>query len=197
MHRFEEKNLYREIFKDFVILPGGADISPSLYGKKNYKSYVSNSSIEADRRHIEIYKDAVRKGKPLLCICRGLQLISALQGLTLIQDLRHPGGHNLTVRNLDTDEFTDTIKVNSIHHQLVYTNNELEGDNFKVYGHCMLSDYHSYQKDEEVVVDFEPEIILFPKVRALGVQFHPEMMGYQPMYNETLNYLKKLVNLLT
>ena len=61
----------------------------------------------------------------------------------------------------------------------------------------MLSDYHSYQKDEEVVVDFEPEIILFPKVRALGVQFHPEMMGYQPMYNETLNYLKKLVNLLT
>ena len=118
MHRFEEKNLYREIFKDFVILPGGADISPSLYGKKNYKSYVSNSSIEADRRHIEIYKDAVRKGKPLLCICRGLQLISALQGLTLIQDLRHPGGHNLTVRNLDTDEFTDTIKVNSIHHQL-------------------------------------------------------------------------------
>lgn len=51
--------------KDFVILPGGADINPKLYGKKNLASSYSDAT---DAAHIAMYKNAVKKGKPLLGI---------------------------------------------------------------------------------------------------------------------------------
>ncbi|XAI97307.1 SNO glutamine amidotransferase family protein [Leptolyngbya phage Lbo-JY46] len=181
------------ITKDWLILPGGSDINPEIYGKKNYKSYVSDYSKQRDAKEIEEYRKAVSEGRPILGICRGHQLISALNGLTLIQDMSHGMEHYIQVRNLETDEFDRRIKVNDAHHQLVYTNNELEGENFKVYGYCKLSKHHLYQEDEEVQVEIEPEIIHFPKINALGVQFHPEWM-VRGSYNKTLSYLEQLVN---
>jgi len=190
----QQELIFSNIFKDFAILPGGSDICPSLYNKKNYKSHISNFTRQTDEAHISLYNKAVKRGQPIFGICRGLQLLSALNGLTLIQDLRHPSYHELTIRDLDTNEFRDKIQVNSIHHQLVYTNNQLEGENFKVYGYCKLSPYYDYQENETIKVDFEPEIIVFPKIRAIGVQFHPEMMDNN--YEDTLNYLEQLKNLI-
>jgi gamma-glutamyl-gamma-aminobutyrate hydrolase PuuD len=174
--------------KDFVVLPGGADINPKLYGKPNLASYYDDTT---DALHIAKYKNAVKKGTPVLAICRGHQLLAAMNNLTLIQDLDHPGHHNITVRD-DNREFTKTIAVNSLHHQNVWTNNKLEGDNYEVYGYTKLSKNYVYGK-YPINVTIEPEIIWYPKVKALGVQFHPEMMSGKH-YKDCLEYLEKLIN---
>jgi gamma-glutamyl-gamma-aminobutyrate hydrolase PuuD len=195
------------IDKAWLVLPGGSDINPAIYKKPNYKSYVSTHSKYRDKQEIANYKKAIKQGRPILGICRGHQLISALNGLTLIQDMNHPVSHEIYVRDLKTDKFTKKVKVNSAHHQLVWTNNKLEGDDFKVYGHCLLSKHHYYDLRVSPIVTIEPEIIHFPKINALGVQFHPEWMTPMPhdmeffeydddsrYYNPVLDYLKDLIN---
>jgi gamma-glutamyl-gamma-aminobutyrate hydrolase PuuD len=185
----------RFINKDFVILPGGADIDPALYGKKNYDSHVSDYSRKTDAKEIEIYRKAVKEGRPIFGICRGLQLLAAMNGLTLIQDLNHPHEHYVNIRNLDSDEFDGSrIYTNSCHHQAVWTENKLQGNNFEVYGATNLSRQHKYQEDENIICTVEPEIVWFPEVKALGVQFHPEWMSEGGNYKECLDYLSKLIN---
>lgn len=178
---------------EFLVLPGGADINPSLYGKKDYKCHGFYDSI--DKVQIERYQNAVKEGRPIFGICRGQQLVAALNGLTLIQDLhqRYSGpGHLIKVKNLKTGRFNKEILVNHAHHQCVWTENKLEGKNFKVYGYCNLSRYHHYQEEEEIECKVEPEIMFFPKVKALTVQFHPEWMTKNSHWSETLQYLEDL-----
>ncbi len=187
--------------KDVLVLPGGSDIDPSIYKKENYKSHISEYSMERDKREIALYKAAVKKGKPVFGICRGLQLISALNGLSLIQHMGHPSSHLITVRDEDMN-FTKEILVNNAHHQCVWTENKLEGDNFVVYGYTNLSKNHHYQEDEIIHCTVEPEIIWFPETKSLGVQFHPEWMSAcgdvtyydNNNYLKTLDYLQKLAN---
>lgn len=188
-------NLIQKLRKEgWVILPGGADINPAIYGKENHRSYISEYSIRRDNEEIQMFNDAVKKGKPIFGICRGMQLISALNGLTLIQDMSHGGSHHINVLDMETDSYDKELRVNNAHHQCVWTNNNLEGDNYKVYGYCSLSKYHEYQKNEKVNCEVEPEIIHFPEVKAIATQFHPEWMGSYAHEEDTLNYLEKLIN---
>lgn len=189
-------NLIDKLEKDgWLILYGGSDINPSIYGHPNYRSYISNHSIKRDIQEIAEYTKAVKDGRPIFGICRGLQLISALNNLTLIQDMTHGGSHAILVEDLYDKKFNKVIYVNNAHHQLVWTNNELEGDNFKVYGYCNSSPYHHYLEDIEIECKVEPEIIHFPNVKAIGTQFHPEWMSNNYLDEaETLDYLSDLID---
>lgn len=178
--------------ENFLVLPGGSDIDPRIYGKENYKSYVSDYSLRKDIKEMALYKDAIDRKQPVFGICRGMQLAAALNDLTLIQDIDHPASHNIQLIGLD-NSLSERAQVNSIHHQLVWTENKLETENFKVYGYCKLSKHHDYQKDEPVDCIIEPEIIYFPKTNTLGVQFHPEMMSHGTTYNKIIDYLYDFV----
>jgi gamma-glutamyl-gamma-aminobutyrate hydrolase PuuD len=181
--------------KDFQVLPGGADINPEIYGKSNFRSNISQYSMATDRQEIEMYKKAVKEGRPIFGICRGMQLTAAMNGLTLIQDLDHPHDHYINIRNLSSQEFDGTkVRTNSCHHQCVWTNNKIEGDNFIVYGTASLSRVHHYQEDEKIFCTVEPEIMWFPEVRALTVQFHPEWFRDGGNYDNCEKYLTELVN---
>lgn len=188
-------NLIDKLIKEgWLILPGGSDINPSIYGKENYKSFVSQYSIKRDINETKEYKDAVKEGRPIFGICRGMQLMSALNGLTLIQDMQHGGSHMINVLDPVSNSYSNEILVNNAHHQCVWTENKLEGDNYKVYGYCSLSQYHDYQENEEIICTIEPEIIHFPEVKGIATQFHPEWMDYDTYYNKTLTYLETIIN---
>lgn len=78
---------------DGLILPGGSnDIVPSLYGAKNYGKSIY-PDIKFDRRQIKAMKRFVKAGKPVLGICRGMQVINVAFGGSMKQDLcpRHCG----------------------------------------------------------------------------------------------------------
>lgn len=90
---------------DGLILIGGQDIDPQLYGqipKVEYSAHVHGSgrnylrpidyqpNITRDRFEIALYQEAKARHKPILGICRGLQLINIAEGGTLYQELPEP-----------------------------------------------------------------------------------------------------------
>ena len=121
---------------DGILLPGGMDIDPALYGMETTPK-VSISSPDRDHIEMEILKAAVSNGLPFLGICRGLQVINVALGGTLYTDIatQRPGAlkhdyypdwprnhrpHAVTFepgsRLADILGQTET-RVNSLHHQ--------------------------------------------------------------------------------
>ncbi|MGN0905566.1 MAG: gamma-glutamyl-gamma-aminobutyrate hydrolase family protein [Bullifex sp.] len=114
---------------DGLLLQGGKDISPSLYGEEKTPECGPNDIIE-DKFHIDLIKEAIRQKKPILGICRGLQIINVTLGGTLYQhlpnqehkhfeDYENPS-HTITVvpgTKLASIFGEGILPVNSLHHQ--------------------------------------------------------------------------------
>jgi len=185
---------------NIVIFPGGADINPAIYNEK--AGHRTSFWEDTDERHMAYYKRAVKDGKYIIGICRGAQLMCAMQneiGGKLIQDVRnHHGNHDITTHD------GLTLVTNSIHHQMLYPWN-MPKDKYKVLGWTegLSKSYLDGNDKQNVFPDFakindnviEPEIVWFPGIRGLAIQFHPEMMGYNKYsYEKTLNYLNEVIN---
>lgn len=154
---------------DLVVLTGGADIQPKLY--RHPESRTTHAIPYRDEYEIEEYNKAKSLGKKIIGICRGMQLMTALNGGWLIQDMNHRGGHTIT--------FFDGTKgvVNSLHHQMCVPFDIPEA---RVLGWCDPGTSSYYVNGNDEYVDMinmypefvEPEIILFNK-NELGYQYHP------------------------
>ncbi|MCM1123205.1 MAG: gamma-glutamyl-gamma-aminobutyrate hydrolase family protein [Eubacterium sp.] len=114
-----------------LILPGGGDITPAFFGQFNNGS--RKIDTELDILQIQAFSEFTAQKKPVLGICKGLQLINIQLGGTIMQhidtaathmwegqDKRHYVYHSGTDR---TDFFyqlygTGTM-VNSAHHQAI------------------------------------------------------------------------------
>ena len=71
---------------DAVFLPGGADIDPASYGKDPHP-LCDKTDPERDRVELLLARWALEDGKPVLGVCRGMQLINVAAGGSLYQDL--------------------------------------------------------------------------------------------------------------
>jgi putative glutamine amidotransferase len=78
------RGVYDEL--DAVFLPGGADIDPFTYGAEPHP-LCDKTDRERDRVEVLLAKWAVAEEKPVLGVCRGMQLINVAAGGTLYQDL--------------------------------------------------------------------------------------------------------------
>ena len=74
---------------DGILFSGGEDLQPGLYGKPEYVEAFGLQEIipERDRFEYEVLEKALAGGKPVLGICRGLQLINVYLGGTLVPDI--------------------------------------------------------------------------------------------------------------
>jgi putative glutamine amidotransferase len=74
---------------DGVVLSGGEDVQPDLYGRPEYvKEYDLKEIIpERDRFEYAVIRNVLEQGKPLLGICRGLQIVNVYLGGTLVPDI--------------------------------------------------------------------------------------------------------------
>ncbi|MCX6535858.1 MAG: gamma-glutamyl-gamma-aminobutyrate hydrolase family protein [Actinobacteria bacterium] len=72
---------------DGVIIQGGGDIDPSLYGQTQISSKIYGISAEHDALEMAIVRAAIEQNKPVLAICRGMQILNVALGGTLHQDL--------------------------------------------------------------------------------------------------------------
>lgn len=114
---------------DGLLLTGGGDLSPEMYGEEPQEEVYGVSAIR-DRFETAVVAEAQERQIPILAICRGLQLVNVLRGGTLIQ---HLDGHwqdrpsNETDHDIQIDPDSRLagiirathIGVNSYHHQAV------------------------------------------------------------------------------
>lgn len=71
---------------DGFLFPGGHDVDPSLYGTEK-SALCGDLCPERDGMERLFFPMALETGKPLLGICRGIQLFNVMLGGTLYQDL--------------------------------------------------------------------------------------------------------------
>lgn len=71
---------------DGVVLPGGGDVDPARYGG-NADAPCYDVNPAQDDLDFAIAAEALRRGIPLLGVCRGLQVLNVVCGGTLIEDL--------------------------------------------------------------------------------------------------------------
>ncbi|MDD7442837.1 MAG: gamma-glutamyl-gamma-aminobutyrate hydrolase family protein [Sutterellaceae bacterium] len=75
-----------------AVIAGGPDVSPLLYGEEP-RPGLGKTFWQRDRFEFGIVRHAVAAGKPVLGICRGMQVVNTALGGTLYQDLSEfPGG---------------------------------------------------------------------------------------------------------
>ena len=79
------RGLYEEL--DGIFLPGGADIDPQSYSATRHPS-CDRSDPPRDRVELMLVRWAMQDRKPVLGVCRGLQIINLAAGGTLFQDLK-------------------------------------------------------------------------------------------------------------
>lgn len=155
---------------DGLVLPGGGDISPFFYHMENAGARNIDSLL--DSVQFSLFQAFMAAGKPVLGICKGLQLINVAFGGTLIQEL---GPESLAIHAWeDADKIHITKaahgtfpaqlygsfpRVNSAHHQAV-----------GVFGEGLRAAQYG--------PDFVVEALYHERLPVLGVQWHPERMCF-------------------
>ena len=113
---------------DGLLLAGGGDMDPALFGQKNTAS--KGIDPARDRAELALLDAFLGAGKPVLAICRGHQVVNVWLGGDLIQDLGpalapfHGGGEGDRVHPVRAIEgslldrlYGPVFLVNSTHHQ--------------------------------------------------------------------------------
>lgn len=83
-----EEEALQTIFErlDGLVLPGGPDVSPILYGEAPHTA-LGHVDEELDRTELMLARWAIDADRPLLAICRGIQVLNVALGGTLYQDI--------------------------------------------------------------------------------------------------------------
>lgn len=77
-----------------LVLLGGADIDPTLYGLLPDQPNLDRVDREADEFSIAVVHRADELAIPMLCICRGMQVLNVARGGTLIPDIENWAIHH-------------------------------------------------------------------------------------------------------
>jgi len=107
---------------DVLVIPGGSDVDPRQYGEEpTDKCGTPNSAYE--KQDFELLRPWIKTGKPIVGVCRGLQVLNVALGGTLWQDIcDHGGGDTKSKRGhfmYTNDPDFNVVDVNSYHHQAI------------------------------------------------------------------------------
>ncbi len=162
-------------YLDGLILAGGGDPDPALFGEDCMQN-IGSITPERDTFELIILEEFLKTNKPILGICRGLQLANVYYGGTLYQDisyidtkiqhkqkwLLHLPTHDIEIlekNNVLYEIFGEKTRVNSFHHQMIKD---------------MAENLTPIAKTADGVIE---AFYLKEHSFFYGVQWHPEMMA--------------------
>jgi putative glutamine amidotransferase len=172
---------------DGIILTGGGDIDPTLFGEEPIPQLGSIDPLRDDFE-VKLIQNMLQRNKPMLGICRGCQILNVAVGGDMFQDLetqfpaqllqhtqnapRSHRSHYVHIaqgsRLFRIMQERTTIKVNSFHHQAV---RRLAG--------CFVQ---SAVSSDGVMEAFESDEHSY----VIGVQWHPENLAGQDEFSKAL-----------
>jgi len=153
-----------------VVFTGGEDVSPFLYGGKESKlSYTSTKRDDIEKR---IFEFCIKHDIRMIGICRGLQFLNVMAGGKMFQHVNMHAGSN---HQIFYPAIGKQQMVNSLHHQMVILPKSAIVMGWSYPSMSFIAYDENGLRTE--LPKYEIEAAVFPKYNAMGVQFHPEMMG--------------------
>ncbi len=151
-----------------VLFTGGADVSPSLYGEE--AAAITDTVPRRDIYESITFQRSKTLGIPMVGICRGSQFLNVMAGGKLCQHLEgHGFWHSMTTYD------GKTFEVSSTHHQMM-----LPPRNAKVIAWATTRRSNVYYGEDNKLLkppEKEYEVIYWPNICSIGMQYHPEIMG--------------------
>ena len=176
---YTEKNTQDFDSCDGFVLTGGIDVHPQFY--QNARVDYPNTTVFSEARdlfEIQVFEFACQKNKPVLAICRGMQLVNIALGGNLIQDLQEngftnhrkgPDGDREHKIEVEPGTLLAQISgvqqgfVNSAHHQgLDQIADELKVSAFSEDGVVEAIEYKDSNKPFLLAVQWHPERMQIP-----------------------------------
>ena len=179
---------------DGLLLSGGVDLSPVLFGDEPRKN-LGPTIMQRDESERLILKEAITRQLPILGICRGFQLLNCYFGGTLYQDLSEAKELIKHDFNGLPSDLAHSIEMEegSLIHKLLGENNLVNS-----FHHQTLKDLAPNFKVTARAKDGTPEAIENKKNEhfIFAVQFHPEMMFKKhpyilPLFNHFIQEAEK------
>ncbi len=119
-----------------IVVSGGPDVDPALYAQEPHPA-LGPIERDIDVFELALLAAATKRAMPVLCICRGLQLLNVCRGGTLVQDIPTQVPDSLEHRQTESGRLAthdvrleadstvgrvigaQGVRVNSFHHQAV------------------------------------------------------------------------------
>lgn len=162
---------------DGVIFAGGEDFDPSIYGSNAYE-LVENYSTEQDMSDLELLSLAIEENKPVLGICRGMQLINIYYGGSLYEDLSSQFAGNISHRGEENTFIYHNVSFNE-NSRFYYKLDGVVVREVNSYHHEGIRDLANGLVSTAFSDDGLVEAIENPYYDSfmIGVQWHPEYNG--------------------
>ena len=165
---------------DGLMVTGGQDIDAAYYGENNMPCNGAVSPYR-DVMELALTKKAIANNKPVLGICRGIQVINVAMGGTLYQDIHEQ------IKDRKLIKHSQSAPRWYATHEVVIKKESFMWEVFNAEKACVNSFHHQAVKD--IAPDFEAtawsedgiiECIEYSKAGFItGVQWHPEDLWKQ------------------
>jgi putative glutamine amidotransferase len=166
---------------DALVLQGGTDVAPESYGETPIRPEWAGDRVR-DRYETELVRSAIALDRPVLGICRGLQMLNVIFGGSLLQDIGTQCPGSQVHREFDRyDQLQHEIaiepdswltrmyssrtvgRVNTVHHQAI-----------KALGRGLQVEARSAPDGLIEAARYQPAPAGKPAPWVYAVQWHPE-----------------------
>jgi gamma-glutamyl-gamma-aminobutyrate hydrolase PuuD len=154
-------------FSDGILLPGGWDIEPELYGQQRLPDTACTEVWTRSILEMALLREAVVRDLPVMGICRGMQMLNVYHGGTLNQDAR-PFAGSFHVINPNLELPPEAIAFVEAH--------GIRSEDFYGYScHHQAIDQLGKGMEKAATGEGLIKAIISRNGQFFGTQFHPEL----------------------